>query len=788
LLGLVRWHGVPLGYIRVPVVDGLCQAKAIQAAITTQFGSPPLPFLLSSSHYENLLYDKTLLQDSQANVAERTSTANALPLVTVAVCTRDRPDDLARCLEAISQLHYPHLDCLVVDNGSRDSSIEHLVRARFPKVRYVCEQRPGLDWARNRAIAEARGDIIAYTDDDVIVDPDWVLSLVRVFQENPDVMAVTGLVVPYALETEAQLLFEIYGGFGRGFVRKRYQLQNHKSHWYDLGTGQIGTGANMAYRRRLFETIGGFDPALDVGTVTNGGGDLEMFFRVLKEGHTILYEPTAIVRHRHRRSYQQLRTQIANNGVGLVSFWVRTVLAYPDEGLNAVHIGIRYLVTGYLRRLVGSYSFPVGNPRDLLLAELRGYLLGLSRFFQSRRIAAELAIKYSSPQDEYLNCQPMKSSHTVDKPSSHVTQPLSSKTEQDAQQPLSPSFSVSIVVATLDRPHELRECLHCLSSLKVIRPIEIIVVDNNPSSGLTKPIVAEFSNVKLVQESRRGLAYARNAGILASTGDIAVATDDDVRVPPDWLEKLVAPFARADVMVVTGNVLPLTLETQAQRLFEVYGGLGRGDKPMEVGGAWFALHTRHAVPTWRLGATANAAFRTSIFTHPGIGLMDEALGPGMPSGVGEDTYLFYKVLKAGYTLVYNPLAYVWHIHRRDMKALRSQLYAYSKGHIAYHLTTLLRDGDKRALWHIFHLTGWRIKQVGSVLNSFFQGHPCEYPLSLVLLEIAGNLAGPWALWRSRRRVQREGRSQLPVVTAAARTHTALRLVDTPHSQALEVMK
>ena len=104
-----------------------------------------------------------------------------------------------------------------------------------------------------------------------------------------------------------------------------------------------------------------------------------------------------------------------------------------------------------------------------------------------------------------------------------------------------------------------------------------------------------------------------------------IATDDDVTMPPDWLEKLVAPFVNPDTMAVTGNILPLELETAAQRLFEAYGGLGRGFEPMVVNGSWFRQF-RSAVPTWKLGATANAAFRASIFTHPQIGSMDEALG------------------------------------------------------------------------------------------------------------------------------------------------------------------
>jgi hypothetical protein len=135
--------------------------------------------------------------------------------------------------------------------------------------------------------------------------------------------------------------------------------------------------------------------------------------------------------------------------------------------------------------------------------------------------------------------------------------------------------------------------------------------------------------------------------------------------------------------------------------------------------------------------------------------MEETLGAGMPSGCSEDTYLFYKVLKAGHTIMYEPSAYVHHKHRRDMPALRRQLYSYSKGHVAYHLITFFRDKDVRALIRLAvelplsHI--WRIKE------RLRRRSP--YPLGLLLFEIAGNVAGPWALWQSLRRVKREGRSE-----------------------------
>ena len=334
----------------------------------------------------------------------------------------------------------------------------------------------------------------------------------------------------------------------------------------------------------------------------------------------------------------------------------------------------------------------------------------------------------------------------------------------DAPAVLSADVSVSVVVATRDRPNDLRNCLQCLSVQVSPRRVEIVVVDNNPDSGLTPQVVAEFPGVVLVNEPRQGLAYARNMGFIAASGDIAITTDDDVTMPPEWLERLVVPFACSDVAAVTGNTLPLELETVSQYLFEDYGGLGRGFKPLEADAHWFRSFRRHPAPTWTLGATANAAFRTTVFCHPEIGLMDEALGPGMPSGVGEDTYLFYKIIQAGYGLVYVPDAYVWHKHRRDMPTLRHQIYNYSKGHISYHLTTLLRDHDLRALTRL--LISLPRSQLGRIKQRL-RGRSV-YPVSLIMLEILGSMVGPWALWKSRRRVRREGRSG-PYVPVAQRS-------------------
>jgi GT2 family glycosyltransferase len=772
-------------------------------------------------------------------LAQRTKAphANATPLVTVAVCTRDRADDLARCLDALCRLDYPTLDFLVVDNAPATDAAA-AVAGRYPAVRYVREPRAGLNWARNRAILECRGELLAFTDDDAVADPAWVTALVAVFAAAPQVMAVTGLVVPFELATPAQRTFEAYGGFGRGARRRWFRARPGRPAALEFGgAGAFGTGANMAYRRELFAAIGGFDPALDVGTVTNGGGDLEMFFRVLKHGHTLVYEPAAVVKHRHRREMPALRTQIANNGVGFYAYLTRTAMAYPDERVPVIRLGAWWFAWWSLRRLARALAGRETVPLTLVWVELVGSLRGPFRYRPARAEADSRSAMYpneprlrvspsqpppsvrqgeyeavrtvdvANPLEPLANLEPARRVHVFvfwrghplgrlqidnrgrDVPAAELRDAIAHTLgravldpegripedrfwdefaarltawmrgadmpapEPPPQNRLDPEVGVSVIVATRDRPDDLRACLASLVAQRTARAFEIIVVDNNPASGVTPGVVSGFAGVRLVSEPRAGLSYARNRGIVEARGAIIATTDDDVCCPEDWIERLVAPFSHQQVAIVTGNVLPLALDTPAQQLFEMYGGLGRGYRPLSVGPEWMG-RCRLSVPTWELGCTANAAFRASLFRDPRVGLMHEALGAGTPTGCSEDTWVFYTALRAGYSLVYEPRAYVWHRHRQSMDALRRQIYAYSKGHVAYQLLTLLVHRDVRALVRLaveLPLVYARRLLLRALRRT-------DYPARFVLREILGNLAGPWALWRSLRRVRALGRS------------------------------
>lgn len=320
--------------------------------------------------------------------------------LTVAVCTRDRVELLALCLASLVRARSgapPDLevDLLVVDNNPPDDATSRLV-GTTDGVRYVMEPRPGLDFARNRAIAEARGEFLAFLDDDVVVDAGWFAGYCEAIDENPDTGAVTGLVLPAELETEAQIMFERRGGFRRGTCKLRYQGQSLPGNAvYPTGAGMFGAGCNMVVRRGVLEAIGGFDEALDTGPPLPGGGDLDIFHRVLRAGHPLIYEPSMLVFHRHRRDREALRRQYWSWGDGLMAYIAKTYEHDPAQRAKLRALSLwwfRYAVRQTAKGIRGRHA----GSSDLALAELAGGVTGLfGSYGRSRRRVEQIVRRHA---------------------------------------------------------------------------------------------------------------------------------------------------------------------------------------------------------------------------------------------------------------------------------------------------------------------------------------------------------------------------------------------------------
>lgn len=365
---LVRWGYHPIGIIRWESLppNRILPSREITTRITEELGW--------------ILWEKTA-NGSLDDINRFPS--NHLPPISVIVCTRDRPRLLHRALAALQQLDYPRYEVVVVDNASSTPATREV--AQEFEFRCEREERPGLDHARNCGLAAARYDLIAFTDDDAEVSPGWLRGLAYGFSD-PDVGVVTGMTLPMELISAAQNEFEGYGGMSKGFQGFNIFTQN-------LGGGdrfqahRWGVGANMAVRRNVVEAIGNFDPALDVGTPTCGGGDVEFFFRAVAMGFQLRYEPTAYIYHQHRRTRHGLHRQIFNNGRSYVAFLSTVCRRFPESRRPLLQFALRewflrWLIKQSLKNLLTRNYWMA----RLVFWELCGSLTGLPAYLQSRRI------------------------------------------------------------------------------------------------------------------------------------------------------------------------------------------------------------------------------------------------------------------------------------------------------------------------------------------------------------------------------------------------------------------
>ncbi|GAA3496125.1 hypothetical protein GCM10019016_032260 [Streptomyces prasinosporus] len=258
--------------------------------------------------------------------------AGTPPCSSVVVATRERAGQLARALDSLLAQDHPDFEIVVVDNAPVTDGTRELVQRKYgERVRYVCEPVPGLATAHNTGLAAARGEVVAFTDDDVIADPRWLTELTAPFDADPRLGCATGLILPARLRTPAQVLLESHGGFAKGFTPTTYDPQDppRDEPLFPFTAGRFGSGANMAFRTDVLRAVGGFDPATGAGTPARGGDDLYGFVRVLAQGHRLHYTPHALVWHHHRETWADLETQAHGYGAGLTAYLTAVLVNRP---------------------------------------------------------------------------------------------------------------------------------------------------------------------------------------------------------------------------------------------------------------------------------------------------------------------------------------------------------------------------------------------------------------------------------------------------------------------------
>jgi O-antigen biosynthesis protein len=388
---LVRMQHIPVGFIYLPP-DGLDPAAIVRqvwlelaTAINAQRARAGLP-ALNSLPTEGIQAEEQFVDETSDS-----------PFVSVVVCTRNRPDSVMLTLRGLAAQHYRPFEIVLVDNAPSSDATKEAVLAEFgsdSRLRYVREPRPGLSCARNRGVAEATADIVAFTDDDVRVDPWWLDGIVRGFRAAPDVACVTGIIATAEINNAAQLYFHALHSreeWGYSCERRIYDLTENRddSPLYPYAAGMFGAGANFAVSRRVVKEIGGFDEALGAGTASGGGEDLNIFMRIILSGNRIVYEPSAIVFHVHRIHLADLSKQMWGYGAGLTAALTAIMLGnararreLPPKVISGV---LRMITIG--NRVRGNSTLPKG----LLKQQAGGLLVGPWKYLESRRNLRQLA-------------------------------------------------------------------------------------------------------------------------------------------------------------------------------------------------------------------------------------------------------------------------------------------------------------------------------------------------------------------------------------------------------------
>jgi glycosyltransferase involved in cell wall biosynthesis len=314
-----------------------------------------------------------------ASPATKGNPATPPATVGVVICTRDRPDELERCLASLPAQSRRPDEIVVVDNASKDQRTRDV--ALKAGVTYVREDRPGLDFARNTGARTVKSEIVAYTDDDVVLHPQWLENLAGAF-DAPDIVAATGLVLPGSLETEAQYIFETEWGFGRGYqVRIFDETYYDRTRKWGSPVWEVGAGASMAFRKTIFDRIGYFDERLDVGQA-GCSGDSEYWYRILHFGGKCRYQPTAVAYHFHRTTLEglerQLRAYMSGHTAALLVQYERT-----GEKGNLRHL-ILSLPKHYLRKIAKRIVRGRTYDNFFLRSEISGCIDGVL-FYLKRR-------------------------------------------------------------------------------------------------------------------------------------------------------------------------------------------------------------------------------------------------------------------------------------------------------------------------------------------------------------------------------------------------------------------
>ena len=264
--------------------------------------------------------------------------------VSVVITTYNGATSIGQTLKSLEEMSVPEnirWEVIVVDNNSNDGTKkivdEFLQKNNFP-LKYIFEEKRGKPFALNAALKATKGKIVAFTDDDCIVSPNWITSITTEFSSDSSLSGIGGRVELYNRE-DCSVSIRTY--------KERIPFSSP-----DQLYGLI-MGCNMAFARKVFEEIGEFDPLVGPGAKIGSGDDIDIIYRAYRKKFKILYVPNILIYHNHgRKTEEQVRSLNRRYMIGRGAFYCKYVMKGEKYILRMAYREVSSLLKEFLKRLL----------------------------------------------------------------------------------------------------------------------------------------------------------------------------------------------------------------------------------------------------------------------------------------------------------------------------------------------------------------------------------------------------------------------------------------------------
>ncbi len=544
----------------------------------------------------------------------------AYPYISVAVVTRNRAEKLLQCLNSLRNQTIKPKEVVVVDNNSKDNTkkIVDLFKKELP-VKYYKELRVGIPYARNRAVKEARGEILAFIDDDCQASKNWVAEIINEFSIKREASAVQGKVVCSGSGVFSKLTEALHNVW----------LQNNIiSHDNEIAVGDC---RNFSVKiKDLIEANIHFDEEF------YRGQDVDLVLQLINKNRKVFFASSVVVSHSERSnifSYIKQKFEFGRSSKRYEKKWPLLLSSLQlkkknnKKYLNEVHESILHLDIIKRIKVLSSYKF-----------QEISFLLG-------RTYELLNGIKIHPPKGQEINMQSMNSFLTV--------------SEVDKGKKIYKALKVSVGLIVKDDYTSLIRCIKSLET-QSIEPFEIVVIDSSFSKN-DRTIRKLKKNKKIVyiKENIAGYSYQRNKILEVASGELIAMLSIDCEASKTWIEDIIRShlhFSKA--VAIQGRSISVPRENILAALEQL-----RSDE-------WI-LNSLRDVNTINHLVTKNCSLKLKILKKYNIFFTETN---DYNKFGGEDLDFAYKLLQKNLIVKYDPHILAFHHTRTKLKFFLDEIF------------------------------------------------------------------------------------------------------------------